>query len=66
LDVGQNSKVLAPKLAGVVREFHVATALKAASEWVESIHDERLDDYIGVTTLRLNAVADALNKLAGK
>jgi len=66
LDIGHNSKVLAPKLAGVVREFHIAAALKAASEWVKSIHDELLDDYIEVTALRLSAVAEGINKLGGE
>jgi hypothetical protein len=66
LDLGQNSKVLAPRLGAVVREFEVATALKAASEWVESIHDTRLDDYIEETARRLRAVAVALNKLGGE
>ena len=66
LDLGQNSKTLAPRLGEVAREFQVATALKAASDWVESIHDERLDAYIKETARRLRAVAVALNKLEGK
>ena len=66
LDLAQNSKVLVPRLGEVVSEFQIVTALKAASEWVDSIHDERLDDYIEVTARRLRALAVALNKLGGK
>jgi hypothetical protein len=66
LDLGRNSKVLAPKLAGIAGEFQVATALRAAFVWVESNHDERLDEYIRATVLRLNAVAGMLNKLERK
>jgi hypothetical protein len=66
LDLGQNSKVLAPSLGAIVREFQVAKALKAALKWVESIHDARLDVYIEETARRLRAVDVALNKLEGK
>jgi hypothetical protein len=66
LEIAQNSKVLAPKLGKIVREFQVATVLKVALEWVENIHDNRLGDYIKETARRLRAVAVALNKLEGK
>ena len=66
LDLGQNSKVLAPKLGKIVREFQMATALKAVLEWVENIHDDRLGDYITETARRLRAVTVMLNKLERK
>ena len=44
----------------------LSAGMRAASEWVESIHDARLDHYIEETARRLRAVAVALNKLEGK
>jgi hypothetical protein len=56
LEAGERSRILAPQLNAIAREFQVSATLRSASEWMDALRDNRVRSYVKDTARLLASV----------
>lgn len=57
LELGEESRILAPLLRSMVREFQLPATLQLASQWIDTLSDNRVRPYVGDTAHLLTVVS---------
>lgn len=57
LELGEESRILAPLLKSMVREFQLPATVQLASQWIDTLSDNRVRPYVGDTAHLLTVVS---------
>ncbi|MBX9657246.1 MAG: phospholipase D family protein [Nitrospiraceae bacterium] len=57
LELGEESRILAPLLRSMVREFQLPATLQLASQWIDTLSDNRVRPYVEDTAHLLTVVS---------